>query len=262
MDLPPLPTTPVHAVVETHHGVEVVDPYRQLENLADPEVRVWARAQADHAAAVLASIPGRDRLRERIDELAAAAAHSVGAVERLADGRIAFFKQPAGADLAVVCLRDHNGDDRVVVDPATLPQPADGHVSLSFFRVSPDGQRLLYGFAASGSEEETLRVRDLASGRDLPVEIDRLESAYALPSWMPDGRSFQDSIEFKTMLIEDRSHIARAFIEHLCTYALRRVLTVDDQHDLKQIEADAKKSEYRIRDIIRAVAMSDLIRKR
>ena len=190
MDLPPLPTTPVHAVVETHHGVEVVDPYRQLENLADPEVRVWARAQADHAAAVLASIPGRDRLRERIDELAAAAAHSVGAVERLADGRIAFFKQPAGADLAVVCLRDHNGDDRVVVDPATLPQPADGHVSLSFFRVSPDGQRLLYGFAASGSEEETLRVRDLASGRDLPVEIDRLESAYALPSWMPDGRSF------------------------------------------------------------------------
>ena len=79
---------------------------------------------------------------------------------------------------------------------------------------------------------------------------------------MPDGRSFQDSIEFKTMLIEDRSHIARAFIEHLCTYALRRVLTVDDQHDLKQIEADAQKNEYRIRDIIRAVALSDLIRKR
>ncbi len=69
-------------------------------------------------------------------------------------------------------------------------------------------------------------------------------------------------MEFKTLLIEDRSHIARAFIEHLCTYALRRVLTVDDQADLKQIEADAKNSEYRIRDIIRAVAMSDLIRKR
>ena len=79
---------------------------------------------------------------------------------------------------------------------------------------------------------------------------------------MPDGRSFKDSIQFKKLLIEDRSHIARAFIEHLCTYALRRVLTVDDQDDLKSIEAEAKKSEYRVKDIIRAVAMSDLIRKR
>ncbi len=79
---------------------------------------------------------------------------------------------------------------------------------------------------------------------------------------MPDGRSFKDSVQFKKLLIEDRSQIARAFIEHLCTYALRRVLTVDDQDDLKQIEAEAKKSEYRVKDIIRAVAMSDLIRKR
>ncbi len=79
---------------------------------------------------------------------------------------------------------------------------------------------------------------------------------------MTDGRSFNDSVQFKQLLIEDHSQIARAFIEHLCTYALRRVLTVDDQDDLKLIEAEAKKCEYRVKDIIRAVAMSDLIRKR
>ena len=79
---------------------------------------------------------------------------------------------------------------------------------------------------------------------------------------LPDGRSFKDSVQFKQMLIEDRDQVARAFIEHLCTYALRRVLTVDDQDDLKLIEAEAKKNQYRIQDIIRAVALSDLIRKR
>jgi hypothetical protein len=79
---------------------------------------------------------------------------------------------------------------------------------------------------------------------------------------MPDGRSFKDSMQFKKLLIEDRGHIARAFIEHLCTYALRRVLTVDDQDDLKLIEVEAKKNEYRIQDIVRAVALSDLLRKR
>jgi len=79
---------------------------------------------------------------------------------------------------------------------------------------------------------------------------------------MPDGRSFKDSVQFKRLLIEDRERIARAFIEHLCTYALRRVLTVDDEDNLKLIEAEAKKSQYRVQDILRAVALSDLIQKR
>jgi hypothetical protein len=79
---------------------------------------------------------------------------------------------------------------------------------------------------------------------------------------MPDGRAFKDANEFKQRLLEDRDKVARAFIEHLSTYALRRVLSFDDQDDLQAIQAEAKKSDYRIKDIVRAVAMSDLIRKR
>jgi len=79
---------------------------------------------------------------------------------------------------------------------------------------------------------------------------------------MPDGRPFTDAVHFKRLLLEDRDKIARAFIEHLCTYALRRVLTVDDQEDLKTITAAAKKNQYRVKDIVRAVALSDLMRKR
>jgi hypothetical protein len=79
---------------------------------------------------------------------------------------------------------------------------------------------------------------------------------------MPDGRAFTDSAHFKRLLLEDRDKFLRAFIEHLCTYGLRRVLTFDDQEDLKAIEAEAKKNQYQVKDIVRAVAMSDLMRKR
>jgi hypothetical protein len=79
---------------------------------------------------------------------------------------------------------------------------------------------------------------------------------------MPNGRAFNDSVQFKQLLIEDRDRIARAFIEQLCTYALRRVLTVDDHDDLDLIQAEARAKEYRIQDIVRAVALSDLLRKR
>lgn len=79
---------------------------------------------------------------------------------------------------------------------------------------------------------------------------------------MPDGRAFKDATEFKRLLLEDRDKVARAFIEHLCTYGLRRVLTIDDQDDLKMIEEEAKKNQYRVKDIVRAVALSELMRKR
>ena len=79
---------------------------------------------------------------------------------------------------------------------------------------------------------------------------------------MPDGRKFADSVQFKQLLLKKRDEIARAFIEHLCTYALRRVLTVDDRDDLDLIAAEAKKNQYRVKDIVRAVAQSNLIRKR
>ena len=79
---------------------------------------------------------------------------------------------------------------------------------------------------------------------------------------MPDGRKFTNSVQFKQLLLADRDKIARAFIEHLCTYALRRVLTVDDREDVQSIVEQAKKGQYRVKDIIRAVASSELLQKR
>lgn len=79
---------------------------------------------------------------------------------------------------------------------------------------------------------------------------------------LSDGRAFKDPTEFKRILLEDRDKVARAFIEHLCTYALRRVITFDDQDDISAIQAEAKKAGYRMKEIIRAVALSDLMKKR
>ena len=79
---------------------------------------------------------------------------------------------------------------------------------------------------------------------------------------MPDGRKFTDAEQFKHLLLDDRDRFLHAFVEQLCTYALRRVLTVDDRADIQSIVDEAKKQEYRLMDIVRAVALSDLIQKR
>jgi len=79
---------------------------------------------------------------------------------------------------------------------------------------------------------------------------------------MPDGRDFQDMQQFKQLLLEDRDKFLRAFIEHVSTYALRRVLTVDDADDIQSIFDEAKKNHFGVRDIVRAIALSELIQKR
>ncbi len=79
---------------------------------------------------------------------------------------------------------------------------------------------------------------------------------------LPDGRSFQDAVQFKQLLLEDKERFLNAFVEHLCTYALRRVMTVDDQEGMQNIVDEAKARQYRLNDIVRAVALSHLMRKR
>ena len=78
--IPPPPSA--KPVVETHWGVQVEDPYRFLEDVSNPEVQAYMKAQADATHAILAKIPGRDRLLERIQEIDADVPAVVTSVRR------------------------------------------------------------------------------------------------------------------------------------------------------------------------------------
>jgi hypothetical protein len=79
---------------------------------------------------------------------------------------------------------------------------------------------------------------------------------------LPNGKTFQTPDEFKQLLVADIDRFAEAFIEQLATYALRRVMTVDDQTALKEIAAKTKQDEYRLRATLENLVLSDLFQKR
>jgi prolyl oligopeptidase len=185
------PIAPVRNVIDEHWGVKVSDPYRYMEDLADSEVKAWIKGQAEYTEAVLDRIPGRDELFQRIRELDAGSPYRVSGIRRMPDGELFHFKQAAEENLAKVYRRDKlDGDEHLLIDPETMEVPDGGHYSISFIRPSPDGRYLIYGIAASGSEETTLRVLDVSTGQNLPDSIDRLEPYYTPPQWLPDGDGF------------------------------------------------------------------------
>src|SRR5260370_39786009 len=63
------PPTPADAVSDVYHGVTVADPYRWLENGADPKVHDWSVAQDKRTRAYLDTLALRRPVYERLFKL-------------------------------------------------------------------------------------------------------------------------------------------------------------------------------------------------
>jgi prolyl oligopeptidase len=178
------PASRTVARIDVYHGAGVADPYRWLEDLSSPEVTAWAEAQHALTAARLASIAERDAIAEHIAAMWGAVAPRI---PEHAGRRSFWTEQRAGRDHAVLYVRDApDGEPRVLLDPNAFS--GDGSVSLSLHVPSPDGTLMAYGLRDGGSDWQTLRVRDVASGRDLPDTLRWVKHSGV--AWTPDGAGF------------------------------------------------------------------------
>jgi prolyl oligopeptidase len=182
-----LPNTPVRPVTEDYFGTKVSDPYRWLENTNDPEVVAWMKAQNDYTRAVLASIPGRDQLRDRIKALDNAG--SVVSELQVWGGRYFYLKTEPGSDNRKLYVRDSvTAAERLLVDPEKLTTADGRHFSIDYFQPSLEGKYVAYGISPGGSEESVMHVLESATGKALSDAIDRAQ--FGSPSWLPDGSFF------------------------------------------------------------------------
>ena len=156
-------------VVETLHGVEVADPYRWLEDQDAPPTREWIAAENAYTAAVLAPLPGRERIQRRLTELIKIDTVSVPSVH---GGRIFFSKRKADQDLFVLYVRPRaDAPDEVLLDPHGLSP--DHSVSVSFEDVSLDGRLVAYGVRNGGQDEVEVRFMDVDARRELADTLPR-----------------------------------------------------------------------------------------
>lgn len=183
--VPAAPVARVEIVKDTYFGETVSDPYRWMESYADPDWLPFLKGQNEHTRAVLDALPGRSKLLRRIQALSGDIALTSD-VQR-AGGKVFFRQRPVGSDNYKLFVRDGDGDARVLVDPVTLGG-STGHVSIDWWRASPDGGHVVYGLSKDGSEDSILHVLVTATGQRLPEQIPNTE--LATPSWLADGSGF------------------------------------------------------------------------
>lgn len=185
------PVAPVRPVSETLFGQAVTDPYRYMEDIKNPEVASYLRAQGEFARKALDALPGRKKMQERISALSEAGV-AISGVQVTGQGaqlRVFYYKLSPGETARKLYARDgFGGAERLLLDPQASA-PAGLRYSIDAFVVSPDGRHVAVGVAAGGAEDTSIRLVDAATGKTLDEVIDRIGTAEDT-AWAPDGKSF------------------------------------------------------------------------
>jgi prolyl oligopeptidase len=191
--LSPAPIFPPGQTVDTLHGVQVADPYRALEDGDDLKVQAWSNAQNARARAYLNALPGRAAVAEKLRRLYTTISPYYIGLQARGPHIFAMYMDRSQQQQSSLVRLNAAADpaSRVtVIDPNALD--ASGHTAIDWYVASPDGSKVAVSLSQNGSEDGTLHVYDIATGKQIDAPISQVQYATAGGSlaWTADGRGF------------------------------------------------------------------------
>jgi prolyl oligopeptidase len=178
------PPTRRAETIEKLHGTAVSDPYRWLEDGSSSEVKTWLAAQGAYARKALDALPERADLVRRF--------HELYYVERMhapaKRGKRYFWeKKEKTSEKEALYFRDgQKGTPKVLLDPNTWSP--DGSISLGVWSPSHDGRYVAYGVKKNNSDEATLEIVEVATGKKFE-QIPGAKYAWNV-EWTPKNDGF------------------------------------------------------------------------
>src|SRR4051812_49279264 len=166
----------------THHGDTRTDEWYWLQERENPDVISYLEAENTYTDQVLA---GLEPLRQKLfAEIKSRIKETDESPPVKKDDYWYYGRTVEGMQYAIHCRKHGSLDaaEEVLVDENVL---AEGHdfFSLGNFELSPSHRLLAYTIDFEGDEVYTVRIRDLATGKDLADEI---EGAYYGLAWGND----------------------------------------------------------------------------
>lgn len=178
------PKTNTANVQDTFFGQIVQDPYRWLEN-SDQEdstaIEKWIDAQNKVTNNYLNGLAIRKTLFERFREVWNYEKYSTPFQE----GKYFYYYKNDGLQNQSVVYQQATltSEAKVFIDPNTFSK--DGTVALSGLYFSKDGNYAAYATSASGSDWQTVQVKDVKNNKLLADKVDWLR--YSGVTWFKDG---------------------------------------------------------------------------
>jgi prolyl oligopeptidase len=180
--MPGYPEAPRLDVADHRHGRCVPDPYRWLEDAADPRTGRWSAAQAEIYAAERARWRDRERWHARLTTLVAA---DRVLTPKARGDRMFVRRLGAGEDHPTLFVLE-DGAERPLLDPLALDP--GGRTVVEAWEPSIEGDLVAYQLSRDGAEDSELWVLDVVTGAVVDGPIDRLRRTSV--GWLPGGNAF------------------------------------------------------------------------
>lgn len=181
---------------DTHHGITRQDDYAWLKAvnwqtvMQDPSVLpqdIRAYLDAENAFTERAMAGTKDLQERLFAEMKGRIKEDDSSVPA-PDGLYAYYSSyVTGAEHPRYCrkVRDLSGAEQILID-GSIEAGSKPFFDFGGFSISPNHQLLAWSADDKGSEFFRIRIRDLATGKDLTDEIDNTAGG---ASWAADGRS-------------------------------------------------------------------------
>jgi prolyl oligopeptidase len=171
-------------VTNDYSGTKVGDPYEWLEDTNAADTKAWVEAENKVTFGYLNQIPVRAKIKERMTKLWDYERYTV---PRLEGGRYFYSKNNGLQNQNVIyTVKSLTGEPDVLLDPNKMS--SDGTVALSQYAITDDGKLMVYGVQTAGSDWVEWKVKEAATGKDLPDHVQW--SKFSGASWTKDGSGF------------------------------------------------------------------------
>ncbi len=170
--------------VDEYHGTKVADPYRWMEDTDSAETQSWIEAENKLTDAYLATIPEREKIKNRLTEIWNYERYSAPSKV----GNYYIYSKNDGLQNQSVLYKASSIDDQgsVFFDPNKIK--ADGTAALNGSSFTDDGKLWAYGVSIAGSDRTEWKVMDVATGRLLPDTLSPNRQGGV--SWLNDNSGF------------------------------------------------------------------------
>lgn len=180
---PSIPTTDVY------HGIEIIDDYRNLENLEDTDVLKWMEIETAYSETVLKNISKRNDFLQRVLNIDKKSEFIYGAINITEDGGYFYNKMRSGdAYRKLYYKRGLNGKEQLLFDPKTFKPENKKKYVISYYKPATDGSKVAIAITEGGKEIAEVVIYDVLKNKMLPEIITNTwPSDIGGINWLPDN---------------------------------------------------------------------------
>ncbi|MBQ4803090.1 prolyl oligopeptidase family serine peptidase [Aquimarina sp. MMG015] len=175
--------------VDTYHGKQIEDPYRNLEDLEDSTVIKWLKEEGKSAFSTLEKIPGRQKLINKQSSYTKKNEASFGIIKYSSNGKFFYTKGNSNEKASKIFYRENLNSKEIFIYDSKDYSDKDDY-SISYLKPDWKGDRIVIGLSKKGEETSDIIVLDVITKKILPGIIKDCLTSFAGVHWLSDNTGF------------------------------------------------------------------------